>query len=620
MAYGTRYKFVFESINGLETEIDIMQEGWTDPAIQRSLGRAPILRMQQNGVIRGTSLDLCIECQEDGEFERLYTSDPKQFQVTVRRGERQIWSGFIVPELYSEPDIAPPYDVQVTATDGVGELKRYEFSPQGLVSLQDMFTYLLGFTGMNAGIYYISSIESQTPAQVTSDRLFREMTINLDFLEGSSCYDVLTRLLETLHAFVEYRDGAWWVIRETDVIVGAGTSATGPRGAIKAIDSAGNEQNVRGAAYALAGSRSPQGLGPDLWPVGSFSVRMEPAKNSATVQAPWHVGNPVESPDMESSRDYTTGTFTRYDSQGKRFQLLSGASDASAYIETAVTARMSYPVRCAWDVNIPMGTTSAHMVRTTYVFFPTGSGGRYILSRNDSTEVLEWVYTTNASARGVAFEHQVSTQGEDRSRVETIEDEVPALIVSDSAVEGRLQVRISCGSGLYVYHLELSVEPGTGYRDVVKITNGARNEGMEVEIFDGVCNASMNVMIPFFQGLFVRNSMVMAKWKSRNFSEQSFLALMAKDYALSVAEPRMEVSGVVDTPAEFEQYPLTVHKRGVHHIVQSFDWNLWQDEFDFVALARPSASISVASEDILPGASPVRRRVKGIEDLLDIAR
>ena len=73
-------------------------------------------------------MEIYAECKVDGEFLELYTSDPKEFLVTVdveggTGYDDRPWIGYISPELYSEPDIAPPYDVQITATDGLGELK-----------------------------------------------------------------------------------------------------------------------------------------------------------------------------------------------------------------------------------------------------------------------------------------------------------------------------------------------------------------------------------------------------------------------------------------------------------------------------------------------------------------
>ena len=147
MAWANKYRFRFESIHGVEYNIYILKDGYSGSVIQRALGRAPVLRKKKNGPICGTSLELYAECLVNGEFAELYTSDPKEYKVEVYRDSVKIWTGFVSTELYSEPGIAPPYDVQIVATDGLGELKLNNYEAQGEVSLSVLFGYILSFTG-----------------------------------------------------------------------------------------------------------------------------------------------------------------------------------------------------------------------------------------------------------------------------------------------------------------------------------------------------------------------------------------------------------------------------------------------------------------------------------------
>ena len=124
MAYNTKYSFRFVNCNGAEYIIYLEEDGFSGTAKQRPLGKAPVLRMQENGPFRSTSLDLVLECREEGEFVSLYTTDPRQYRVSLWRRYASssnvlLWRGYVATELYSEPDIAPPYDVKITATDGL---------------------------------------------------------------------------------------------------------------------------------------------------------------------------------------------------------------------------------------------------------------------------------------------------------------------------------------------------------------------------------------------------------------------------------------------------------------------------------------------------------------------
>ena len=81
--YNTKYYFEFISQNGTGYTISIKQKNFAGSAVKRNLGRAPILRKEKSGAICGTSLEIYAECKVDGEFLELYTSDPKEFLVTV---------------------------------------------------------------------------------------------------------------------------------------------------------------------------------------------------------------------------------------------------------------------------------------------------------------------------------------------------------------------------------------------------------------------------------------------------------------------------------------------------------------------------------------------------------
>ena len=149
MAYATKYQFEFKSVHGATGKVLIEQDGFSGEAISRALGRAPVLRKESgNNGIYGTSLELYAECITDGEFADLYTSDAREFRVTLQRGGSTIWRGFVTPELYADPDIAPPYDVQITATDGLGELKNYDFTDFTTRSVAQHIVNILGYTGL----------------------------------------------------------------------------------------------------------------------------------------------------------------------------------------------------------------------------------------------------------------------------------------------------------------------------------------------------------------------------------------------------------------------------------------------------------------------------------------
>ena len=83
MAYGLKYRFYCWSEHGVLHLVQLWQDGYSGSIIERPLGKSPVIRMQESGPFRSTSCNLTLECQEDGEFADLYTSNPLEFQVDV---------------------------------------------------------------------------------------------------------------------------------------------------------------------------------------------------------------------------------------------------------------------------------------------------------------------------------------------------------------------------------------------------------------------------------------------------------------------------------------------------------------------------------------------------------
>ena len=78
MAYNTKYRFRFDSCHGMTYEVRLLEDGYSGSVIDRPLGKSPVIRMQEADPFRPTSCDLYLECQTDGEYVDLYTTDPNQ--------------------------------------------------------------------------------------------------------------------------------------------------------------------------------------------------------------------------------------------------------------------------------------------------------------------------------------------------------------------------------------------------------------------------------------------------------------------------------------------------------------------------------------------------------------
>ena len=252
MAYGELYRFVFDAANGPEVTISVAKKDYTGAVSSRAVGGSAVLKRERSGHILGSSLEWAAECLVEDEFADLYTSDPTLYQVTVKFGASRVWRGFITPELYSAPWVNAPYDITLTASDNLAELKNYDFQKQGDKTVRELLVLLLAKT--NQGITNITAISSLSG----DGESLINLTVNVDALAGSTYYDVLDSLLESLHACIRIDSGtlSWIVSRETDI------------------------SNYSGISYIALSSLSRSG---QMFPVGNLSMEIEPARKELTV-------------------------------------------------------------------------------------------------------------------------------------------------------------------------------------------------------------------------------------------------------------------------------------------------------------------------------------------------
>lgn len=590
MAYAIKYLFKFESSNGTTREIRVLKDGYTGEVIQRPLGRAPILKKQQNGPVHGTSLEFYAECHVDREFIEFYTSDPKDYRVDLYAGATLLWQGYITPELYSEPDIAPPYDVQVVATDGVGELKLYDYAAQGAISLRALLSGLLSRTGLGTDVYLISSLR---PGSRGAGALL-DMTINLDYMAGKTCYETLTYILDTLHATITWWKGAWILTRETNV--------TFTSGKVRYFNTAGNSALLADSVQTLGSLRANP-----AWPVGQLSTVIDPAKNRVTVQAPWHVVTCLQNSDMTSDASWAKNNDASYGPDGYLFPNNDEGTStyATAYISQALAMEglrvpMSFELR-ATGVSAQVGVRvgAAIGVLLTYTV-----GNVVYHLRKGSEGTPEWTpgpaIGTSIDGSLVDYQRPLASFDMDRIQAETLQiAEIPAFVQGTSYPSGTLTVYI-IGTCARAYAATLDVALPRGYQDILRIGNGARGEGNEVEVAIGRETTDNAYYAAFLQGLLLDSGNLITSFADANFpAGMDYLAFIARDYALSVALPRAKVTGTVYLESGIAAPPLVFTKGALNYWLQTWSWNLYEDELEIEGLTLPSASLTVESETIL---------------------
>ena len=572
--YGVLYVFRFESANKTNIEIQILKKDYSGARMYRSLGRAPILKREKSGCVHGSSLELYAECQVDGEFASLYTSSADEYKVEVYKideflgdtFQRRVWTGFVSPELYSEPDIAPPYDVQIIATDGLGELKNYVFEARGLHSVQDHLEYMLGHTGLSQEFNVVSFMAGDSGTVPIMD-----VTVSLDHMAGESCYDVLKAVLDSFHAEIACQDGYWMIWRETDIV-----------------------NLTSQVEVAEFGSQTKT----DWWPVGQLSTVIEPAKKRVT----------VISEDAYKDNVFKDVPFhaegATYDSEEKAFLL----SSRSAF----VTKYLNFKTEVGYKLSLSLTVKNADSTGIYIVVTIDGRShvgdGKFWLAESQISGKAAWANTE-------VYIYRDLDSVEPESQI--IEFELP--LYDDGRGKyyyaSSIQVAVqNVGDGdVYLYEMNLTkAQQFKGYKSVVDINNSAREEADEATLV-----IADNARMPagakaFMHGIALNAAEApISSWASGRLAAMGYLAFMSRDYALSSALPRMKVQGVLNVPDSALIAPVLFLRDNTYYFPETYNYDLLNDELSVSLVSIPTAQIEVVSEEVTEVVDPFQSRPGG---------
>lgn len=564
MAYGELYRFVFEAANGPEVTISVAKKDYTGAVSSRAVGGSAVLKRERSGHILGSSLEWAAECLIDEEFADLYTSDPTLYQVTAKFGASRVWRGFITPELYSAPWVNTPYDVTLTASDNLSELKNFDFEEQGDKTVRELLLLLLDKT--NQGITNITAISSLSG----DGESLINLTVNVDAKAGNSYYDVLDGLLESLHAYIRLDAGtlSWVVLRETDV------------------------SNYSGMSYIGLSSLAGSGK---MFPSGNLSVEIVPARKELTVSEEIHAANVAKTFDRTNVKtmrdtptwgtseygatvDLTTRPYWALTEQPERIDSIAGV----LFTKLAAGRRYTLTFRAKnsgffvgktllkWGLAINNGSVMIYY-NESGGYSVTYPGNDYPIGQELSTEFAEYTYTFTIPEK-VGSSAFVPSQGSFSAR---------CVREGDGSTVWEANARLA--------DVRLSVcDFPDGLATRVILDNSARTAGDEVTLQFGadMAQARLNVIQ---EKKFTSAAITTA---------QDFNAFMAIDNALSVATPRLRLSGIVmfKTAAAWRlpEFIRTTHTTAdnLDYIVEHYSFNLITGEIDLSMLSLPVVSLS----------------------------
>lgn len=581
MAYASRAYFIFKG--NIYYRIDILQDGFTGTRIKRNLGGNPVLRRERNGDVFGSSLEFYAESEIDGEFSFLYTTNPVALKVqlwdisgpededpdvgTLR------WEGFVVTEQYSEPFIDPPYNVNVVATDGLGELKYSIFEPSLEAMYSENYTvltaleFVLSQTGHTLPVF--SNMISISDGHGTS---VLNTPLRISGFAGQSYYEILTAILMLLHAriFLDMWGGElqWWLVRETDIA------------------------NYSSYFNILTCTRlSGNGY---YWPVGELRLSVEAAKSGVTLVSSDEV---FESMPKTIIQRFTSGTSYYARTTFKKFSFGSkNYSPLLPYNQTALSAIISNNTSSKKTVTYALWVRynstdyywNGSAWATTETYLPLGTLSANALHQSFEVQLRAAMIPVAWGPVDLAVFIAVSSSTLSNVRVEDIR---LALMNSDVILQTRRRQGTQC---VYRYNL--------GRKDVLKLNNSARFPESEL---------NLPIVLPAqSMGTAINAGIAMGKllgvyfpapdgWISDNDSTgREYISLLARDYALSFAQPRRRLQGTLHSDYGTPDAFVIRFPDNIEYVVETYNWDLRTNDMDFSAISLPATSITATSEEI----------------------
>lgn len=576
-SYGTIYEFRFDDINGDDVDIFIAKKNYTGSVTRRALGRTPILKRERSGNILGTSLEIYAECRVDGEFAQLYTSSADEFRVEVYKRQNLLWRGFVSPELYSEPDIAPPYDVQIIATDGLGELKSYDFvQGERPRSFLGHLNAMLMYTGLDFSVEAVSGLQYYDDGWIGNTDMM-SVVIDMSHKDQEDCYAVLQSMLASVNACITQQDCKWMVIRESDL-------------------------------YNLTDRLSPIPFGSmnecDWWPIGNLSADIIPAKKSLTLVSKNQYKSVLGNSDMTVDAVWAKEYDAHYDIEEGCYRL---PEQYSAIVQN-VNFHAEVGYRLVLNVsarNIGEGESSQMlgvMVRIDGRMYQAGSSF-WLHQLKDHENKYGW-----STIEGyIEIELPEPSKSDTRSDAKSIDIILPLYKYDNrsyayaTSVEVTL-LNVSGNMPIGVYRCALSQYdqyPGTQIEAI--ISNDAREDVGEIELAFGDGEYAQPAADVFRSAipLSYDSEVIIKRWRTPAAGEGSYLSVFARDYAMQVALPRMRYRGKLNVPSlAYPRIPLLFQRDNTYYFLNTYSFDLLNSELEVELISIPNAQVQIESETV----------------------
>lgn len=174
---------------------------------------------------------LRILVETEGQYTHLHQQDDRKYRGKLYIGEDfgslQLYHvGYAIPEFHAEPYLLPPYGLEVTFSDQLGEMKNLEFVDlnenkfKGDLKAIKIIAEILKKTGLELEIRCGINVFEENMAVVDTDDPLDQIYIDsrIYYEPTLKCSDVLKSIIDPFRAQMFQSQGVWWIIRLSDSV------------------------------------------------------------------------------------------------------------------------------------------------------------------------------------------------------------------------------------------------------------------------------------------------------------------------------------------------------------------------------------------------------------------
>ncbi|TGE05549.1 hypothetical protein [Hymenobacter fodinae] len=229
--YRPRWVLPVDDLEGNTLRVTILEQGFTG-AVETICGGAEPVQRGQEGAgndpegafpeVIGQQVTLTLRTERAKQFADLSLRDDRQHRVDIHRASTNelVFRGYVAPETYREPLLAPGQEVTVMASDGLGPLDTIEFlnheakPMRGRRPLLSTILHCLSRCDVNLPLYVAGNLRETTMSQVAEPLLeawAHRTAYGTDELKPPTCREVLEAILRPFFLQLCQRNGAWWL-------------------------------------------------------------------------------------------------------------------------------------------------------------------------------------------------------------------------------------------------------------------------------------------------------------------------------------------------------------------------------------------------------------------------